>query len=104
MTYEQARARAEVLKALAHPVRLILVEALRSGERCACELQELVDVDQSTLSRHLSQLKGVGILAERREGVRRILRLAAPWVLEAVACAERIAKNGLRRRARALSD
>ena len=57
MNYEQAKARADILKALAHPIRVLLLDALSRGDRCVNELNELADVDQSTISRHLAQLK-----------------------------------------------
>jgi DNA-binding transcriptional ArsR family regulator len=82
MHYEKAKSRADICKALGHPVRVIVVEALRKGERCVCELNPLVAVDQSTLSRHLAQLKHAGLLTERREGVRVFYRLAHPEVLK----------------------
>jgi len=53
---ELARARAEILKAPGHPSRLIILEALQEGPRCACELAELVSGAQATVSRHLDVL------------------------------------------------
>ncbi len=48
----QYEARARVAKALAHPSRLIILDAIADGERCVCELTELVGADQSTVSKH----------------------------------------------------
>lgn len=59
---------ARVFKALAHPSRLAVVEALACGERCVCELQELVGSDMSTVSRHLSVLKNAGVIADEKKG------------------------------------
>ena len=62
-------ARAKVIKALAHPARLIIVDELAEhGERCVCELTELVGTDMSTVSRHLAQLKQAGILEDEKRG------------------------------------
>ncbi len=61
-------ARAEVAKALSHPSRLMILEALSEQERCVCELTELVGADQSTVSKHLAILKNVGLLETRKEG------------------------------------
>ncbi len=69
--HEQARAseRAEILKALAHPTRVYIVDLIaREGSRCVCELTERIGADTSTVSRHLSQLKSAGILSSRKEG------------------------------------
>jgi DNA-binding transcriptional ArsR family regulator len=61
--------RAEALKALGHPSRLMMVEALATrGELCVCELQRLVGADMSTVSRHLGSLKRAGLVSDRRQG------------------------------------
>jgi ArsR family transcriptional regulator, arsenate/arsenite/antimonite-responsive transcriptional repressor len=70
----QYEARARVAKALAHPSRLLILDALADGEKCVCELTELVDADQSTVSKHLSILKQAGIIADRKEGPKTFYR------------------------------
>lgn len=62
-------ARARIARALAHPSRLIMLEALEGRELCVCELTELVGVDQSTVSKHLAVLKQAGLVEDRKEGV-----------------------------------
>jgi ArsR family transcriptional regulator len=62
---DQARA---LLKALADPIRLQVVEALATGERCVCELTEQLGLAQSKLSFHLKVLKDAGLLADRQQG------------------------------------
>ena len=62
MQAEQARA---LLKALADPLRLRVIEALGGGERCVCDLTTDLDLAQSKLSFHLKVLKEAGLLAER---------------------------------------
>ncbi len=86
------------MKALAHPVRFLLVDALSRGDLCVNELNELVDVDQSTLSRHLAQLKKVGIVSERKEGAKVIHHLASPCILRAVDCSMQVLRSELERR------
>ena len=54
---------------MAHPTRLFIVDELaRSGERCVCELTEMVGVDMSTVSRHLAMLKNAGIIEDEKRG------------------------------------
>jgi ArsR family transcriptional regulator len=84
--YELATLKAEILKALAHPTRLLMVEALAKGERCVCELNELVPADHSTISKHLSILKKAGILSDRKEGLKVFYRLETPCVLQFMGC------------------
>ncbi|MCP9819429.1 helix-turn-helix transcriptional regulator [Synechococcus sp. Cruz-9H2] len=62
---DQARA---LLKALADPLRLRVIEALGSGERCVCDLTADLGLSQSKLSFHLKVLKQAGLLADRQEG------------------------------------
>ena len=61
-------ARARIAKALSHPSRLLMLDALAEGEMCVCDLTELVGADQSTVSKHLSVLKQAGIVEDRKEG------------------------------------
>lgn len=67
---------ANIFKALGHPSRLLMVEALRDGERCVCELQQLVGDDMSTVSKHLAVLKAAGVVAAEKRGTNTYYRLA----------------------------
>ncbi|MDD5678497.1 MAG: metalloregulator ArsR/SmtB family transcription factor [Kiritimatiellae bacterium] len=93
MNYSQAKIRSEILKALAHPVRVLIVHALTGGDRCVCELNTLVDIDQSNISRHLAVLKRAGIVADRREGMKVFYHLKAPCILNALKCAVEVIRN-----------
>ncbi len=59
---------AKVFKALCDPKRLAILEQLRSGEKCACVLQEPMDLTQSGLSYHMKILCDSGIVTSRQEG------------------------------------
>lgn len=59
---------ARVFKALCDPKRLAILEQLRSGEKCACVLQEPMDLTQSGLSYHMKILCDSGLVASRQEG------------------------------------
>jgi ArsR family transcriptional regulator len=67
--------KSDFLKALAHPTRLNILQSLREGERCVCEIIELVDAEQSNTSQHLSILKKKNILTSRKEGLKVIYRI-----------------------------
>lgn len=54
---------------MAHPSRLLMLEAMEGQERCVCDLTELVGADQSTVSKHLGVLKQAGLVEDRKEGV-----------------------------------
>jgi ArsR family transcriptional regulator len=59
---------ARVFHALAEPTRLRIVDLLRSGERCVCELTDALEMAQSKLSFHLKGLKDAGLVLDRKEG------------------------------------
>ncbi|PYN05810.1 MAG: transcriptional regulator [Candidatus Rokuibacteriota bacterium] len=59
---------AELFHALADPTRLGIIEQLRGGEQCVCDLTDLLDTGQSRLSFHLKTLKDAGLLRDRRQG------------------------------------
>jgi len=102
MTQDELKAWARVLKALANPVRLQIVAELSRSERCLCELQPLFPKDKSTLSRHMAALRNVGIVGERRDGVRVFFRLQTPCVLDAFECAMGVIRANARRQAEPL--
>jgi len=60
---------AEYFKALSHPTRIKIVQYLKEGERCVCEIVPYLKEEQSNVSRHLAALKRAGILSSRKEGV-----------------------------------
>ncbi len=74
--------RATVFRSLAHPTRLFMVDELAKGERCVCELTEMIGADISTVSKHLSLLKQVGVVEDERRGTHVIYRLRIPCILQ----------------------
>jgi DNA-binding transcriptional ArsR family regulator len=80
--------RAEMFKALAHPMRLYLLEKLKEKPWCVCELAAEVGIEKSVASKHLSQLKSVGLIEDEKRGTIVEYHLAAPCVLEMAQCAE----------------
>ncbi len=58
----------DLMKTLAHPMRLRILALLREGELCVCQVVEILGVATSTISEHLTELRKAGLLAERKEG------------------------------------
>ncbi len=94
-TQARLEARTRILKALAHPTRLLIVEELGRGERCVADLTGMVGSDMSTVSKHLSILKGVGLLADEKRGTQVFYRLAAPCALNFFSCLESVMEANL---------
>lgn len=79
---EQAR----IFKALGHPSRLLMVDAMRAGEKCVCELRELVGDDMSTVSRHLAVLREAGVVSSEKRGTSIYYRLKLSCLGNFLAC------------------
>jgi len=89
----QYEARAGVLKALAHPTRLFIVDELSKGKRCVAELTEMVGSDISTVSKHLTILKNEGLIRDEKKGVQVYYELVMPCVLNFFSCVENVLKT-----------
>ncbi|MCC6963501.1 MAG: winged helix-turn-helix transcriptional regulator [candidate division Zixibacteria bacterium] len=95
-TQARFEARARIIKAMAHPTRLFVVDRLAQREHCVCELTELVGADTSTVSKHLSILKAAGIVADEKRGAQVFYRLQVPCVLNFFGCVEGVLKSKAR--------
>lgn len=87
--YEQM---AVVMKAMAHPTRLFILDKLHEKEHCVCELQELIGADMSTVSKHLSVLKNAGIISNRKHNNQVFYSLLCPCVLDVYQCVTEVNK------------
>ena len=96
--------RAKVFKALGHPSRLLMVEALGRGELCVCELRELVGSDMSTISKHLSILREAGIVADERRGTNIYYSLRMGCVTAFLGCVGRFLDQQLEEQILYLED
>jgi DNA-binding transcriptional ArsR family regulator len=95
-------ARARILKALAHPTRLFIVERLARKSHCVCELADMVGADQSTVSQHLAILRSAGIVADEKRGRQVWYRVHTPCVLDFLSCVEEVLEANLREQQAAL--
>ena len=75
----------QVLKAVGEPTRVRLLNLLRIGDICVCDLQAVLQVSQCNVSRHLAALRHVGLVSYTRRGTRIIYSLAPPSTLQKVA-------------------
>ena len=97
-------ARAEIAKALAHPTRLFLLDELSRGERCVCELTEMVGVDISTVSKHLAVLKNVGLVQDEKRGVQVFYQMLCPCISNMFECLESILEANAERKYESVSS
>jgi ArsR family transcriptional regulator len=80
----QLRFKAKIFNAFSDPARLDIIELLRGGEKCVCEIVPYVDLIQPVVSRHLKILKDCGLLEYRKEGNRRLYSVADPRIFEII--------------------
>lgn len=86
MDRELATHAAEVLKAVAHPLRLLIVETLQDGEKSVGEIVDALGEKQAVTSQQLTMMKDRGVLASRREGAKVFYRILNPHVIHVLDC------------------
>ena len=90
MVYE---GQATVLKAMGQPTRLQILDLLKEGERCVCEIFPAIHQEQANVSKHLSILKQAGILDSRKDGLRIIYRIKNREVLDLLKIVSQMLKD-----------
>lgn len=90
------QAQARIMKALAHPTRLFIVDELARGERCVRDLTDMIGAEMPTVSRHLSQLRQAGIIQDERRGSQVFYSLKAGCVLNFFNCLSAVQQANLR--------
>ncbi len=89
----RCEARAAILKALAHPARLFMIEELSKKSHCVCELTEMVGLDVSTVSKHLSILKNAGLVKVEKKGKQVFYSLRIRCALNFLDCVEAVLRE-----------
>ena len=74
--------KAEILKALAQPTRLKILELLRNGEKCICEIVPAINGEQSNISRHISLMQKSHLVTTRKDGVKVMVKVKDPKIFE----------------------
>jgi DNA-binding transcriptional ArsR family regulator len=72
--------KAEILKALAQPTRLKILELLRNGEKCICEIVPAINGEQSNISRHISLMQKSHLVTTRKDGVKVMVKVRDPEI------------------------
>ncbi len=82
-----------ILKGVAHPVRLSIVEALANREMCVCEIAEMFHFDRTTISKHLALMKNLRILEDRRDGQNVYYSLKMRCLPSMLSCVGKVAEG-----------
>jgi DNA-binding transcriptional ArsR family regulator len=89
-------ARARIMKALAHPSRLFIIDRLSKQDHCVRDLSDMIAADISTVSKHLSVLKNAGIVKDVKIGQKVYYKLYCPCVLNFFSCVESVIATAVR--------
>jgi len=95
-------ARAKILKAMAHPSRLLIIDELQKQERCVNELTEMVGADTSTVSKHLSVLKNAGLVTDEKRANCIYYTLRCTCIMDFIGCVEDVLSANAKEHAKIL--
>ncbi len=93
---------AKVMKAVADPIRMAIIEQLRDGELCVCDIVTGVAAERSNVSRHLSVLSSAGVVRSRKEGLKVFYCLRTPCILNVFECVRGVIEADLEANRQAL--
>ncbi len=77
---------AQVIAAAGHEIRLAILDYLRDGEQCVCDIAEHVEANRSNVSRHLSVMRNAGLVEQRKAGLKMMYSLRTPCILNIMQC------------------
>ena len=97
ITFQQAEIRAKIIKAMAHPVRLMAIEFLKKKDRSFSEVFQLFQLDKSTVSKHLLVLKEAGIVSCTKNGADMIYKLEVPCVTDFFSCVTAVIESNVKK-------
>jgi len=84
---------AEIARAIAHPLRIAIINFLKDGEQCVCDIAEHVGSERSNVSRHLSVMANAGLLEYRKDGLKVIYKLKFTCIVDFFSCVSRVLKQ-----------
>lgn len=95
MDKEFYKLKTNIIKALANPIRLMIIDYLRDGEKCVCEIVEKLGEEQSNVSKSLGILKSNGLIKDRKEGLNVYYKLNLCCINEFFCCLDNIISENL---------
>jgi ArsR family transcriptional regulator len=102
ISFAEAEIRTKIIKALAHPARLMIVELLKEGEAPFSTIHGLFESDKSTVSKHLLVLKEAGIVTSRKSGLDMFYKLEVPCMVDFFGCVTAVIENTVEKQQRCL--
>ena len=102
MNWERYEMQAGIINAVSHPIRVAIVDLLKDGEVCVCEIAEQIGVERSNVSRHLAVMLKAGVLKTRKDGLQVFYKLKTPCVVNFLKCAAKVFEKDMTERSKAL--
>lgn len=87
---------AKVFKAIGHPLRVAILDYLKAGPRCVCQIAEYLGSERSNVSRHLAVMIGAGVLSSRKQGLNVFYEIRAGCLVHALACVHKLLEEQIR--------
>jgi ArsR family transcriptional regulator len=97
ISFREAEIRAKIIKAMGHPVRLMMIEFLKKEERSFLDVFDLFELDKSTVSKHLLVLKEAGIVSSRKSGTDMIYKLEVACATDFFSCVTAVINSNVKK-------
>jgi DNA-binding transcriptional ArsR family regulator len=91
--YQLYEKQAEVVQAVAHPLRIAILDFLADGSQCVCDIAEHIGSERSNVSRHLAVMFNAGLLEQRKEGLKVIYKVKTPCLFKFLSCVSGVLKE-----------
>ncbi|MEX0775800.1 MAG: metalloregulator ArsR/SmtB family transcription factor [Phycisphaeraceae bacterium] len=104
VTWQRYQMQAQVISALAHPVRVAIADLLKDGEVCVCEIAQRIGAERSNTSRHLAIMLKAGVVRTRKDGLQVFYSLRTPCVANFLNCATQTIQQTLKEQTKALAS
>ena len=103
-TQKLYKLKADVIAAAGHPIRLAVIDFLKDGEQCVCDIAEYVGAKRSNVSRHLGVLLKSGVISQRKDGLKMMYTLRCPCVLNFMKCVEGVLRENAKEASKVLQS
>lgn len=97
ISYKKAEMWSDILKAMAHPTRVMILNALEESEQTFSDLMKLFEFDKSTVSKHLTILKKAGIISSTKNGNETIFKLDVGCIMQFFKCADTVIETNIKK-------
>ncbi len=103
-TWQRYELQAQVIGALAHPIRVAIVDLLKDGEVCVCEIAERIGAERSNTSRHLAIMLKAGVVRTRKDGLQVFYSLRTTCVMNFLNCATNSIRQNIKEQTKAMAS